>query len=135
MSRGPNFSPGVGMQSCLDALESAERFGLTMKDLSRACRRAQTATHNSMKRLEAQGRVEYREEFNENSRTVRRWYLAEYAPRVGQSRAVRGGIVAAPRSGTLADPWGVCCAARVIDSAECRPWAVAAAQCVWARHG
>ena len=57
-------------------------------------------------------------------RTANRWRLVRYQPKPRPDLFTSW---AAPRTGTLANPFGVVHAPRVVDAAQCRPWAMAAA--------
>ena len=57
-------------------------------------------------------------------RTVKRWYLREFAPR---EPATHDGPVVPPRTWTSWEGLAPTTAPSVISAAECRPWAAAAA--------
>jgi hypothetical protein len=123
-------TPGPAQIDTLETLEAAAWRGMTMSELATACGRRLENQEVVVHLLHKRGEVVFRVELSDTLRRSRRWWLAKYAPRPSSYVVTDPELVARHRTGTLADPWGVRGAARVVDSAQCRPWAMAAARLI-----
>ncbi len=109
----------------IDLLTDAAHAGLTQQELRmlgefRNPQRLSTVLSALLDRGLVYGEYEH----GGQERNWKRWRLVDFRPK---PKPVLHTSIAAPRTGTLADPFGVGKAPRVVDPAQCRPWAMAAA--------
>ena len=125
-SSTPHTQPLTPQQELIiDLLTDAAHGGLTQQELLmlgdfRTAQRLSTVLSALLDR----GLVYGEYETGGESRKWKRWRLVGFRPK---AKPVLQTSIAAPRTGTLADPFGVGNAPRVVDPAQCRPWAMAAA--------
>lgn len=111
-------------QRVLEALEEAGRAGKSQGELRDVLSMAPNTTSailHSMRRKSLICVEQEQMDCEVGTRMQNRWRLKRY-----EQKQAAPGAVAAPRTGTLDDPWGVGDAPRVVNAAECRPWAAAA---------
>ena len=125
-SSTPHTQPLTPQQELIiDLLTDAAHGGLTQQELLmlgdfRTAQRLSTVLSALLDR----GLVYGEYETGGESRKWKRWRLVGFRPK---AKPVLQTSIAAPRTGTLADPFGIGIPPRVVDPAQCRPWAMAAA--------
>jgi DNA-binding IclR family transcriptional regulator len=109
----------------LDRLAQAAWAGCSVDQLVQATGKCDATIRATLGKLQKRGLATWREEDNEGTRLRYRWWLPKYAPKTAVLDAESLARIALPRTGTLADPWGVKNAPAVIDGRECSAWALA----------
>lgn len=111
----------------LELLQDAGRRGITVPEVMEATGFGKNNALARLGLLVRDGAAVAREDLRvtvRGIRAVKRWYLAEFAPR---EAAVNTGPVVPPRTWTSWEGLAPRTAPSVISAAECRPWAAAAA--------
>lgn len=110
-------------QQLVDILAEARYAGLTQREVADVLCRTSQQVSTIVTALKTKGLICWERETGGDSRVWVRLWLVRYQRRV--PAPVLGTTTAAHRVGTLDDPFGVRKAPRMVDPAQCRPWAVA----------
>lgn len=108
----------------LEIIAAARWSGLTQGEICMQIDRTEQRVSVVLRKLMSLGLVVFERESGGEARGWKRWRLTRYQRRA--AAVVQGTSLAAHRVGTLDDPFGVRMAPRVVDAAQCRPWAAAA---------